>query len=259
MKKRTIIKRTITGTLLTGLVGVAGIIILILNPQSLFAHELEHGKFTVYANFPIDKNIKGILDNAILVVESCEIYDPNYEYKIFFAYQTFYNKIDNLLFDPYAAARPTDNNIIVKARADIEKGLAYTDHSEIDLIYLFAHEMIHCFQHNKYGLHKFNPFNHPPMWKVEGYPEYVARQEQLQAADYDLATEIRKFVSLEKSDDYERVQVSEKHFIPKLYFKSRIMVEYLMDVKGLTYDDVLEENIEEEAVIPEMINWSKKN
>jgi hypothetical protein len=61
---------------------------------------------------------------------------------------------------------------------------------QVNLAELSAHEMTHCLQANKYGLPKFNPFKHPERWKLEGYPEYIARQPELSVNGYNFKADI---------------------------------------------------------------------
>lgn len=161
-----------------------------------------------------------------------------------------------MIFDPYAAARPTLNNIIVKVPVDIDKGLAFTGQSEIELGYMLAHEMIHCLQEHKYGKWTFNPFFPPPLWKLEGYPEYVARQTMIQREGYDLKSEIKNYLTRLKKSENGIIEVTEKHYLPILYYKSRLMVEYLIDIKQLSYDDILQITMSEDEVYGEMLGWA---
>ncbi|MEM6261598.1 MAG: hypothetical protein AAGI38_03750 [Bacteroidota bacterium] len=242
---------------LTTMVMVFGLIALLLNPNVMFAHAVTHGKFIVYANTPLDEaTLAPFLDGAIQRVEGCELYDDGYHYKIILAHNSFYNKIDNLIFDPYAAARPTANNIIVKAPVDLEAKVALTDRSRIDLTYLLSHEMIHCLQANSYGMAKFNPFSPPPMWKLEGYPEYISRPELHNKGQDQLREQISQYLKWEASLNDGWIQVSDNHHLPGIYVKGRLMTTYLMEVKEMTYDDLLKEQVKEEEVYQAMLSWA---
>ncbi len=251
-------KRAVAGTVLSFMVALAGLVTLVLNPQGLFAHQMAYEEFTVYSNFKIEKSeLQGVLDQALKTVAGSELYDPTYRYELFFSHQTLYNEIDNLIFNPYAAARPTDNNIIIKVKTDLQRKLAYTDRSEIDLAYMLIHEMIHCLQENKYGKLKFNPFSHPPMWKLEGYPEYVARRDLLEGAAYDFVAEIERYRAWEKEAKTDRwIWATATHIVPAIYLKGRLLTEYLLDIKGHTYEELLDESFKEEVVYGEMLAWA---
>ena len=69
--------------------------------------------------------------------------------------------------------------------------------------------------------------------------------------------EINRFITVEKLAKDRFVEVTPKHFMPKVYYKGRLMVEYLIDVKGFTYNQILEDKRSEKAVYNEMLHWAK--
>lgn len=257
MKKT--IKRILAGALVSVLVTVSGLVTIILFPEPLFANKLEHGQFNVYSNDKIDHNIKQILDNAVSLVKDSELYDKTYNFDIFLSYNSSFNKLDDRILGFGPSARATDNNITIKVAVDIEKNLffpTFYQKCEGNLSYLLAHEMIHCLQDNKYGKLKFNPFRHPELWKLEGYPEYVSRRTKLLSSDYSLVNEIERYIDLESKSTDIWIAIEESGCkAPKYYYKSRLMTEYLMDIKHFSYDKILSDTISEHSIYEEMINW----
>lgn len=257
MKKT--IKRIFAGTLLTGLVTISGLLSIIFFPEPLFANKLEHGQFNVYSNDKIDNHIKQILDNALNLVKGSELYDPTYTYDIFLSYNSFFNKIDDTFLGRGPSARATDNNITIKVAVDIKGNLffpTFYQKCEGNFTYLLAHEIVHCLQDKKYGKLKFNPFRHPELWKLEGYPEYVSKRTKLLASDYNLVDEIERYIDLERKLTDIWINIEEGGCkAPKYYYKSRLMTEYLMDIKHLTYDKILTDTIPENRIYAEMITW----
>ncbi|MEO7989649.1 MAG: hypothetical protein ABI663_08920 [Chryseolinea sp.] len=251
MKK--IIKRTIASTLGIFSVLISGLVTIMFFPQPLFAHKMEYKEFRVYSDNIPDKNVKIILDNAYNLVEQSELQDVDYQYDIFFSHNNVYNRIEDLQ-GKGPAARATAGNIVFKVRVDIENNRAYGPISTVNLTEILAHEMVHCLQANKLGLWNMNQLNHPPYWKLEGYPEYISRQTMLKAENYSLKNEIKRFIELENRSKDGIVEVSEKHFVPSIYYKGRLMVEYLMNVKGMTYDEILKDSRTEDQVFEEMVD-----
>ena len=261
MKK--IIKRIFKIALLILLTGVLTIVLIILFPQPLFAKKMNYKKFTVYSNNKIDNSIKAVLDNAINLVEKSELYDSNYKYNIILCNNSFYNKIDDKLLGVGRTARATLNNVIIKVRIDPENNLAFpTFHKacEENLTEVIAHEMTHCMQAHKYGILKFNPFKHPEFWKLEGYPEYISKQNELSNRDYNLRDDINRYVSLEsKAKD---TWISEEEGgceVPDYYYKGKLVIEYLIDIKHLSYDQILKDTNSENTIFQEMIEWNNNN
>jgi hypothetical protein len=247
--------------LITFLVFVIGLAVIILYPQTLFANKVLYRQFKVYSNDKIGNQIKPILDSALSLVEKSELYDSTYKVDIFFAYNTFFNKVDDKVFGQGPTARAIDNNLVIKAMVDINKNLVYaTFHKPCQrgFPYVIAHEMLHCLQAHKYGILKFNPFKHSAMWKLEGYPEYVARQKSSDSNDA-LKKEIEKFIELKrKQTDIWIAEEDGGCEAPEFYHKGRLMTQYLINVKHLTYDQILKDKRSEEEIYAEMIGWANK-
>lgn len=255
MKK--ILKRVLAGAVLTSIISFVAIAILIINPQILFAVDKAYGDFTIYSNNEIPESYKTTIDEAIELIGTSEIYEPNHKLHIFISHGSLFNELETKIFG-YAVARCTYNNIILKAEVDFNKNmLLIGNNSKRDLIKTIAHEAIHFYQMKKSGILNFNPINHPPQWKMEGYPEYVAYQKDIRSGDYDIRDSINKLIEFEKTGEY-LFETSPGQFEPFVYYKGRIMIEYLIDIKGLTYTEILNETVVDEKVIEEMTIWYER-
>lgn len=252
------IKKIAAGTLLFVITFISGVITLVLYPQPLFANKLEYKNFKVYSNNKIDNDIKIILNNANTRVAKSELNDPSYTYDIFLSYNSLYNTIDDQLLGKGPSARAIDNNLVIKIRIDPARNLSYPTfrgNCEVNLTHLITHEMIHCLQAHKYGKMKFNPFHHPEMWKLEGYPEYVSKQMN-RNDDNDLVNEINRYTDMEsKSKDGWILAGDNNCSIPEIYYRSALMTKYLIDVKHFSYGKILRDTVEENTVYNEMIKW----
>jgi|SRR5450432_639895 hypothetical protein len=257
MKK--IFKRILQVTFLAIITAILTIITIVLFPQRLFAYKMEYKYFTVYSNDKIGNDIKIVLDNAMNLVKKSEINDPNYNYNVILCFNSFYNKIDEKLLGTGRTARATLNSVIIKVKIDPKNNLAFpTFHKacEVNLTELLAHEMTHCLQENKYGITKFNPLNHPEFWKLEGYPEYISKQNHLSSKDYSLTTDIDRYVNLaSKTKDIWILEEEGGCEVPNYYYKGRLMIEYLMDVRHFSYTKILNDTVSENTVYREMIKW----
>jgi hypothetical protein len=257
MKK--IFKRILKVTTIAIITAIFIITAIVFFPQHLFAYKLEYKCFKVYSNEKIDNDIKIILDNAMNLVKKSEINDSYYKYNIIICYNSFYNKLDDKLFGEGPAARSRLNDVIIKVSIDPKNNVAYpTYHKacEVNLTELLAHEMTHCLQANKYGITKFNPFQHPEFWKLEGYPEYILRQKQLSNKDYSLTSDIDRYVNLKSKSS--NIWISEEEGgceVPDYYYKGRLMIQFLMDVRHFSYNKILNDTVSENTIYLEMIEW----
>jgi len=241
------------------LASVLTIAIVILFPQRLFAHKISYKEFTVYSNNRIDSYIRTVLDSASILVHKSELDDPQYKYNIILCDNSFYNKIDNKILGTGPAARARLHNILIKVRIDPKNNLAFPTFPkdcEFNLTNMIAHEMTHCLQANKYGLLKFNPFKHPAFWKLEGYPEYISKQKELTGLAYHLTSDIERYLNL-KTEATNTWILSEEGGceVPDYYYKGKLMIKYLIDIRHLSYDQILKDTISESTIFREMIEW----
>ncbi len=256
-----IFRRTIKVTSIAIITTIVTIAIIVLFPEHLFAYKLEYKRFTVYSNEKMSDDIKTVLNDAMNLVKKSEINDSDYNYNIILCYNSFYNKLDDKLFGEGPAARARLNDVIIKVNIDPKNNKAFpTFHKacEVNLTELLAHEMIHCLQANKYGITKFNPYKHPEFWKLEGYPEYISRQEQLSNKDYNLSNDIENYINLKrKANDFRILEEIGGCEVPDYYYKGRLMIQYLMDIRHLSYTEILNDTISENTVYQEMIKWKE--
>jgi hypothetical protein len=244
-------KRIFKVTALCVLAGIITIAIIILFPQPLFANKLTYKNFTVYSNDQIDQNIKLILDGSLALVQKSELFNSNDKFNIILANNSLFNKIHDKILGEEEAARTTLNNVIIKVKIDVTNNLAFPAFPkpcEKNLVELIAHEIVHILQTNKYGILKFNPFNHPELWKLEGYPEYISKKAEFSGSDSNLATGINNGnirIPPEKGGCET----------PDYYYKGWLMVKYLIDIKHQSYDQILKDTISENSIYKEMIEW----
>ena len=94
------------------------------------------------------------------------------------------------------------------------------------------------------------------MWKLEGYPEYIARQPKLKDKAYSLAREIDRYLAHNNTAKDGWIAIEDGGCeAPAYYYKGRLMIEYLMDIKHLSYHQILEDKTPTEQVFSEMIQW----
>jgi len=71
-----------------------------------------------------------------------------------------------------------------------------------------------------------------------------------------LTSEIERYVNLEnKATDIWILAEEGGCEAPNYYYKGRLMMEYLMDIKHLSYDQILKDSVSESTIYKEMIKW----
>lgn len=256
MKK--VFKKIISTIAITLLVLVSGLVTVVFSPQILFANKIEHKHFSVYSDAPVDElSLKTRLDDAYALIEYSELHDTAYHFDVLLAYNHFFNKIESLQ-GTGPIARATAGYITFKVPINPKQNYAVGRSGKVNLTWLLAHEMVHNLQANRYGLLNFSPLKHPPMWKLEGYPEYIAKRSYLKDERYSLRSEVARYLKLRSESDDGIVEVTNNHFMPLYYYKGRLMVEYLIGVKGLSYDQILKDDRSEQEVFDELLHWTTK-
>lgn len=231
-------KKLLIGTSCTILTLLALLFAFIIYPNNLFAKRAIHKEFTIYANENIRGDYKASLDKAIRLIQTSELYDSKYHYDVFLTNGSLYKDVIFKIFGP-GPARSQDNNILLNIPADFDQDLLIGPKTKRDLSATIAHEAIHCLQYHKYG------FRAIPEWKKEGYPEYIARQ-----GEDDFKSSVLRLVSLHD----EWMELKPGHFDRLIYFKGRLMIEYLIRFKHMTYDQILQDDVQEEDVYNNMIS-----
>jgi len=121
-----------------------------------------------------------------------------------------------------------------------------------NLTQLLAHEAAHCMQYDQLGFWKTNPLAHTPHWKQEGYPEYIARQDEDQK---NLAINIARLQATEQTDHNGWISFADGTGTVIPYYRAWLLMQYCMDIKKMTYRQVLNDDIQEAAVNKEMMDW----
>jgi hypothetical protein len=256
--KRTL-RKLFKVTLLSFISAFLTIVAILLFPRPLFANKLHYKEFTVCSNAKIDPAMMNILDNAKTLVQGSELYTQNYHFNIILAHHTFYNKIDDKLMGYGPAARARLNNVIIKIGIDPATNTAFASFPktcQTNLSELIAHEMVHCLQTNKYGIKKFNPYNHPPYWKLEGYPEYISKKAKLSNSNYSFIEEIKRYNESKSKTSSIWIEDEEGGCeAPDYYWRGRLMIEYLMRIRNWSYDRVLKDTNSENTIFTQMLQW----
>jgi len=241
--------------LIAGCTIVLGLLVagtLLLFPNYLFAYHENYKKFDIYSGKPIDARYRSTLDQSLALAGNSEIFDSSYRYDIFMTKGVWYKPFAETLLGP-SLARSIDNNILLNDHADFINNELGTSNKR-ELMQTITHEMVHCLMLHKYGMFRINPLHHPPLWKVEGYPEFIALRNDIYRKDYDLRRTIALLKSfIDRGDEW--ITIKQGFADPLLYFKARVMMEFLITKKNMTLDQIMDNSVKEDEVYNELIDW----
>ncbi|MEO6818392.1 MAG: hypothetical protein ABI204_01595 [Ginsengibacter sp.] len=230
------------------------LITIVLNPILTYAHKTTFSNFTIYHEKPLDKEFESILNAAIKLLKTSEIYDANLKIDLCLNDGSTYPKIVQSFQSP-AFGIGFYNKIVIMGTMNCTENYDALNGYKWNLTQLITHEAIHCFQFNKFGFWKSNPMATYPDWKWEGYNEYVARQSTDQT---NLFENIERLNAADSTDKTEwGVMFADSTFVGKDYYRWWILMQYCMDTKKMTYQQVLQDTTQEKNVRQEMLNWYK--
>lgn len=211
-------------------------------PGIFFKDIVQVENLKLYSNGEKQENVISVANIALSKIKNSPLYDPQLVYKVFlcdtvFCFTYFANTNKNvggiayIYFNGNTFIRPSDvtQNKIIRASGVL------LDDPDRPLSYYIAHEVTHAMTVNEVGrLRYFNL----PVWVQEGYADYVAKG------------------SLNFEDARERLRSNEREFNPEesgLYLRYHLMVQYLLEEKGATVEELLQNNEEIKDIVYELL------
>ena len=209
---------------------------------SFYRHHISYKQFKIYADIEIDDTIYEILDKVEKQLKTSEIYDNNLSFKIFISSEFKpYSIFSPSYKDAFAVTYPIINNIFI-SKTDIKNNLVQRDADEDyerTLTSVIEHEVTHKLIENEIGIKANKKLE---TWKKEGYCEYVSGESTL-----NLKAGIKKV--------YKDSNSSSPAFN---YLKYRIFVTYLIDIKGHSFQSLVETEFDLKQLETELVNYSNK-
>ncbi len=153
------------------------------------------------------------------------------------------------LFGKKNIASAKFNKHIYIGKPDFEKnilGVKNNDLEWVNLVQIITHEGVHSQMYRDYS--RFGIMK-TPSWINEGYAEYISYRMARKQPDYELSMLLEKH---EKTEAYW-VRTEYKSMTPKQYIRDRILLEYLIDNKQMSIEEIIDgESIEPEEIMKEI-------
>jgi hypothetical protein len=236
----------------TGLLCLGFLLGIILNPTLLYANKTTIGNYTIYHNAPLDENLLSELNIATEFIKTSELYSSNLKLDVCLNDGSIYPAIMEKLRGQ-AFGWGFYDKVVLMGKANYKDNFVELNGYKWNLTQLIAHEETHCFQFHKFGLWKSNPVANHPNWKWEGYPEYVSRRN---TAQLDLKTNIARKIAQENlNKDGWAISFSDSTIAPRAYYNAWLLLQYCLDIKKMTYENLLKDTTDEQTVTTQMMNW----
>lgn len=256
-------KKTIKKIILSA-VSVLGISFLfwtvfLLNPSLSYAHQTQFDQVTVYHNQELGPETASIIQDAIDITRTSDIYSPELNIQFCLNDDKLYPKLHPF---PGGTAYAFLNKTVMYASSPNFKTNVAEFSWEINnyetrlyhLTTLLAHEFMHNAQHHHNPKYVIMSTLGTINWKLEGHAEYISREFK---DDGRLHEKIETYL-LEEQNPHIGVPVFklEDGTIQNLsYYKYALVFQYLFEIKQLNYDQICGLDSSLDKLYGEMIDW----
>jgi hypothetical protein len=202
----------------------AAYLLLLCFPQVLFAHEVSYKNFTVYSREPLGRNVYALLDKVETRLSASVINNQAVKPQIFLINSHGWYKAMTLYLGGNSFGKgfpmlPTSNIFI--NRSDLATDLVFRNapaDNQRSLSGVIAHEATHLLIRKRFGYWRNLT---APVWKREGYSEYVAGGSTL---DYETGV--------------KRWKANPKDGSGYQYFKYYMLVKHLLEHEKMSVDEL---------------------
>ena len=238
-------------------------VIFLLNPSLSYANKTPFDYVTVYHNQDLDEHAKDIVNGAINIIKDSELFDNNVSLQLCLNDDLIYPNLHQLVGDPLAYAifnKTIVKNCTLKFEENVAEAKWAVNNYELrnfNLTWLLAHEFTHNLQYHANPSYVIRTTLGNINWKLEGHAEYISRQfkndGRLKEKIAILLEEQKKeFVGLPVFD----LEDGTKQMLS--YYKYGIVVQYLMEEKGMNFTQICELEKTLNVLYSEMLAWNEK-
>lgn len=224
---------------------------IMISPQIFFNRSINYKNFLVHYNGEINKkSVFSLLDKVNNSLQIIDSYENDININVFICNNfNLYRLFTPLSPNSFAINTPIGDKIIY-AKVDFKNDTVYTNNAnKSSFSKTLVHEITHTISKKKFGAIQtwFSPFINTrvnilgmtlvPKWKNEGYAEYIAKH-----SSFDIDEGISIFVN--------NINVDSESY---RYFTYRLYMTFLLDVKGETIEEVVNnkynlEKLKEETI-----------
>jgi hypothetical protein len=210
---------------------------LVAFPSPLFAYRTSLDNITVFSDDPIPPAVNGVLADAQRRLRTSPWNDPALAQRIFLCNRNWrFLLFANTDYGAGGVTKTWLNRNIFLRRSNIERDRLIgrsgrETPGERTLAYFLAHEMTHALEVHRLGRLAYLRL---PVWKREGYADYVARDP-----DGNFCGRLAAFRRGEREMDPRR---------SGLYLRYLLFVSFLLDREHTSVDAVLAQPVDEAAL-----------
>lgn len=248
MKIKKILIRTF-GTLVFLLVLLVS---FLLNPSLLYANKTVYQDITIYHQKPLRPDLFSLIDQSLTQIGKAEIMNKGVKSDLCLNDGSHYpNLVRKILGEDVFTAFSNKVVFLGKDLPDYDR--FYLWDRQLKYSQFLTHGLVHNLQFQHHGLWDANPLGGYPMWRWEGYAEYIALGEK-----YDLKCLLEDYQEKDQGP-YDWFKLSDGEGTIKLHVRHLILAKYAFEVKGQLYDQFLNDLQSESEAFTEVLAWVADN
>ena len=227
---------------------------MLAKPGPFFPEKKQYESITVYCEKPIEQETDSIMSEVFMRLNEVPIYDPDRKYNLclcstqkkftFFARLTV--RANRIMGFCLLGSAYVNEDFVAELGMKTGGQPKYMTR-EGSVVHVATHELMHGYINNAYGYFAARTL---PEWKTEGYCEYGVNQYVApRNSGYSIPERID--IYLDDSRWNPTAEVHRSHYVWGL------MMEYLINVRGLTFEQVMADSVINENIYLEMMDWQK--
>jgi len=224
------------------------LVIFLLNPSLLYAHQDTYKNLTIYHNGTFDEELKEVIDLSLATVESAKIYQKNFRSQLCLNDGSFYPKmVQKILGDDVFTA--FSNKVVVLGEPSVLFNRFQKWEQELSYDQFLSHALMHNLQFKYHGLFGANPLGNHPQWKWEGYVEYeiLGKGRSLES--------LGSLLENTPKEDFAWVDLGEGKKTMKRHLQYLVLTKYCFDILDLNYDEFMSDKRTEDLIYREIQAW----
>ena len=231
---------------------ILSVILILATPGPFFQVEKQYENIAVYSDKSVGQETDSIMSEVFLRLNEVPIYDSERKYNLclcstqkkfsFFSRLTV--RANRIMGFCLLGSAYVNEDFISELKLKTGGKPKYLTR-EGSIVHVATHELLHGYINDYYGRIAARSL---PAWKIEGYCEYGVNQF-VAPSDSGYTIPERIDIYLDDSQWNPTAEVHRPHYVWGL------MMEYLINVKGLNFEQVMADSVTKNKVYKDIMDW----
>ena len=243
------IKKVVKVSLAFITVNVLFLLGLVFFPAVSYAHETKVDEVTIYHNEPLPDHFLESVDESLQALKKTMLYRGPSTLDICVNDDSYYPGIIRALMGDDVFRAFANKSVMMGEFSGPDQMRIWG--REVSITQFLTHAMIHNLQFEHHGFWDANPIGGYAEWKWEGYVEY-----EVLGKDYSLSYFHKK--SIGGKGDFDWIELENGLATIKRHIDYLMLAKYCLEVKEMTYDEMMEYEVSEEVLMQELRCYLKE-